>query len=89
MKRLMAFYFVLIFLGCSYGSDKIRTLINEPETILRDPEYADYKESLDHLESDYLHKRISYAEYLEQKRQIEAGYDQEIKTRRDQIEGLR
>lgn len=87
MKKNVAFCFILVmFLGCSYNIEKV---ITDPVSILRDPHYAQYQKALDELESEYLQKNITYAEYLEKKNQLEEDYTREVQEREQEIESFR
>lgn len=82
MKRFIVVCAAAVLLcGCS-AHDKVRNII-------RDQEFADYQKELDNLEKDYLHKRMSYADYLEKKQQVEENYEQQISSRRDAIENIK
>lgn len=73
----------LVLTGCA---DKIQGYIDEPQTLLQDPHFAEYQETQDKLEGQYLRKEITYAEYLERKGRIEDKYTKEVQDRQDVIE---
>ncbi len=75
MKRILACLLLIGFTGCSY----------DMENIMKDPHFAQYQESMDALESQYLHKKISYSEYQTQRKELEDKYDREVKQREDKI----
>ena len=79
MKKYFLFAIVLFFAGCSY--------IDNPETLLKDPHYASYKEASDALEHEYLQGRIDYPEYLNRKKQIDDDYTKEVQDRNAKIAG--
>ena len=80
MKKILAFCFIFI-LGCSYGGDKIQTIMDDPKTLLEDPLSVEHQQALDDLEKEYLHQNITYAEYLERKKQIEEDYARDVQKR--------
>ncbi len=75
--------------GCAYGQEKIRGYLDDPKTLLEDPLSVEHQRALDDLERAYLHKEISYADYLERKRRLEEDYARAVKERRDTIENVR
>lgn len=81
MKRIIFCVSLLIVSGCA-SQEPIRN-------ILRDQQFSSYKEHLDQLERDYLQKKITYAEYLDQKKRVEEEYQKEIDDRRDLIQNQR
>ena len=78
MKRYLGIFSLLLIVGCS-AADPVKNII-------RDKEFATYSETLDQLESDYVQKKITYAEYLEKKQKVEDNYQQQIDSRRDIIQ---
>ena len=77
MKRYLWVVGLFFIIGCT---------ASEPvQNIIRDKEFASYSETLDQLESDYLQKKISYADYLEKKKNVENNYQQQIDSRRELI----
>lgn len=80
---MMKHYFILIVFslmlaGCA---DKIQSYIDEPKTFLKDPHFDNYKDGLEALESSYLKKEISYAEYLDKKEKLDNQYSKEVQAR--------
>lgn len=83
IKRGLLLFCALALVGCSsYGQN----YLENPETLFRDPHFAQYKESRDKLERQYLRKDITYAEYIQQRDQLDATYDREVQERTDIIE---
>lgn len=78
MKRFIVGVLLLCVCGCA-AEGKV-------SNIIRDQHFTEYKQTLDDLERDYLRKKISYADYLEQKKQVEEGYEKQISSRRDVVE---
>ncbi len=82
MKKFLAGCFILaVFSGCSAGTERIKTFITDPPSLLQDPHYAQHQTAMNDLEKEYLHKQITYAEYLEKKKQLEEDYTREVQAR--------
>lgn len=81
MKFAIMFVVVLALAGCTHD--------NPVQHLIQDQEFAGYKETLDQLEKDYLRKRITYADYLQKKQQVDEEYQKQIETRRHQLENSR
>ena len=86
MKKFIAFLALLICVGCSYEGRTFGDYFDEPGSILRDPHFAKYQEKRDMVESQYLNKKITYAEYKEKLKEIDEKYDREIGERRQIID---
>ena len=69
---------VALFCGCSYSTEKIKTL-------MADPDYTRHQEELGNLEKSYLDKKMTYSEYLEKKKQLEDHYTKEMQAREEKI----
>ncbi len=78
MKRLAGLILVLFVTGCSFG-------VQNMESLMKDPHYAQYQQSIDRLEHEYLQKQISYTEYQEKKKELEDTYAKEVKMREEKI----
>ncbi len=78
MKTLLLIVLVLIFAGCV--SEQIQSLV-------ADPHYASYQQKLDSVEQTYLRKEITYAQYLEKKKEIDEQYSKEVQKREQIIHG--
>jgi hypothetical protein len=80
-------YFLLAagITGCANytGQERIKEFLVHPESWLKDPHYAEYKENSDTLESKYLAEEITYSEYVDQKKMLDEKYDQEVKERNE------
>ena len=83
MKRIVLAYLVLLTAGCSSGVEHLKTFIQDP---LRDPHYAEYQQKTADLESIYLGRKITYAEYIERKKGLDDQYEKEIKERNEKIQ---
>jgi hypothetical protein len=79
MKRFTLGAAILIFAGCSAATEPVGNMI-------RDKQFDQYKTTLDQLESDYLQKTITYAQYLEKKKAVEDEYQGKIDGRRELIQ---
>lgn len=86
MKKVLLTIVVVLIAGCSYEGEKnIRGYLEEPQYLIKDPHYASHKEQLDAVESRYLNKEISYAEYLAEKKELEGKYDREVQERNEKV----
>ena len=84
MNRLIIVIFLsFILTGCA---EKIRGYLDDPGTLLQDPYFMEYQQGLDNLESQYLRKEITYAEYLERKNRIDEKYAKDVLERQNVVE---
>lgn len=81
MKKALAVLCLLALFGCASGQN----YLDEPEWFIKDPHFADYKNQRDDLEVQYLHKEITYAEYVEQKSKLDEKYDREVQERNSKV----
>ncbi len=81
MKKSLLVLFMIVIFGCSYGQDYLKN----PTSFIRDPHFTEYKNTRDDLESSYLSKEITYAEYIEQKDKIDEKYSKEVQERNSKI----
>ena len=81
MKKGLLLVCVLVLFGCTYGQD----YLENPSSFIRDPHFTEYKNNRDDLERSYLHKEITYAEYIEQKDKIDEKYSKEVQERNSKI----
>jgi len=81
MKKSTLLLCMLVLFGCSYGQDYLRN----PGSFIRDPHFTEYKDKRDNLERSYLHKEITYAEYIEQKNKIDEQYSKEVQERNSKV----
>ncbi len=77
LKKNLLLLCVLFVVGCSYGKE----YLENPDTFIRDPHFTSYKKDLGTLESSYLKKEITYAEYVEEKDKIDQRYAKEVQER--------
>lgn len=78
MKRLSGLILALFVTGCSFG-------VQDMGSLIKDPHYAQYQQSLDNLEHEYLQKQISYTEYQQKKKELEDTYAKEVKIREEKM----
>ena len=81
LKKYLVLMCVLTLVGCTYGQE----YLENPETILRDPHFTGYKQKRDDLEREYLHKDITYAEYIEKRDHLDNTYAREVQERNAKI----
>ncbi len=87
-KKMMLLVLVSLIGGCTYaGERELSDYIDEPATIVKDPHFGNYKDKLDALEKEYLEKKITYAQYLEQKAALDDQYNKEVEERNQKIMG--
>jgi hypothetical protein len=78
---------MLVFLaGCAATTERLESIVDDPGTVLKDPDFSNYQQKLDDLEKQYLDKKITYAEYLERKKKIEEDYAQKTQEQKNAIE---
>ena len=80
-KKILLLACVLVLCGCTYGQD----YLEDPGSLIIDPHFEAYKNKRDDLELRYLHKEITYAEYIQQKSGLDERYEQEVQERTDKI----
>ena len=85
-NRLIVLILVFLAGGCASTTERIESIVDDPGTILQDPGFANYQQKLDDLEKQYLQKKITYAEYLEQKNKIEEDYAKEVQKQKNSLE---
>lgn len=81
MKKSLLLVCALVLFGCTYGQD----YLEKPSSFIRDPHFSAYKNNRDELESSYLRKEITYAEYIEQKNKIDEQYSKEVQERNSKV----
>ena len=86
MKKWFTVFLFVFLAGCASTTERIESFVDDPGTILQDPGFADYQQKLDDLEKLYLQKKITYAEYLEQKNKIEEAYARDVKKQKNSLE---
>jgi len=81
MKKIIYFFLAMTLIGCTYEGQNLRTYLEDPGSIVKDPHFSDYKEKRDALESQYLRKEITYAEYVEKMEELDVKYENEVRQR--------
>ena len=84
-RGMIMLIFAAALAGCSVGQEKAELYLDNPEYIIKDHDFSDYKDKLDKLESSYLAKEMTYAEYLEKKEDLDKMYDKSVKDRNQKI----
>lgn len=79
MKNYFLLLVILFFAGCTY--------LENPEKLLKDPNYTTYKEKNEALEHEYLQEKITYPQYLERKKQLEEDYAREAQDVNEKVVG--
>ncbi|MBF0479515.1 MAG: hypothetical protein HQL26_08530 [Candidatus Omnitrophica bacterium] len=87
MKRWLILLLGLAVLGCSYQGKKLSDYIDDPKSIIKDPHFQQYKEERDVLESQYLKKEITYADYTQKMSDLDAKYTKEVSERDSKLQG--
>lgn len=83
-KPVMFIALLLLCAGCTYEGRKLSEYIEEPQAIIKDPQFETYQEKRDALESRYLRKEITYADYVEKTEELDTSYSKEVQ-KRDEI----
>ena len=86
MRKVFIFLCFVFLAGCASTTERIESMVDDPGTILQDPGFAGYQQKLDDLEKQYLEKKMTYAEYLEQKNKIEEDYAKDVKQQKNSLE---
>jgi Tfp pilus assembly protein PilP len=81
MKKSIMLLLTLVLVGCTYGTEKLQTYLDEPKYLIQDRHFDKYKTKRDALESEYLQKKITYAEYIERKKMLDENYAKEVQER--------
>ena len=81
MKNILLLFLIIVISGCTYEGEKISNYIDDPKLFIRDPHFMHYKEKRDDLERRYLRKKITYAEYIEQRQKLDDQYDSDVNRR--------
>jgi len=85
MKKIILFLTLVFMFGCSYEGKQLGSYLEDPGSIIKDPHFEEYQSKRDDLESQYLRKEITYAEYLEKLNELEEMYSKEVQERQQVI----
>ena len=85
MRKALSILASLAFLGCAYSGHTVQDIIDDPGSIMQDPDFAQYKEQRDALETQYLHKEITYADYKEKVEALDQKYNSGVEERNSKI----
>ena len=83
MKNVLSLCLLMFVLGCA---NKFATYVEDPKTIFEDPLTVNQQDALDKLEKQYLHKKLTYAEYVDRKKQLEEDYARKVQQRKEKID---
>ena len=83
MNKMLVFLMGIFLAGCTYEG---KNYFEQPQYLIQDPHFSDYKEKRDALESKYLSKEITYADYLKQMKELDETYSKEVQAREANID---
>ncbi len=86
MKKMIVLFLAVIVTGCAYQGQKVREYFKSPKAFIQDPHFVKYREQRNALESQYLQKKISYAEYIQQRDALDENYEKDVQERDQKIE---
>lgn len=81
MKKLLLIVCAATFIGCTYEGQSLSEYFSSPRAFIQDPHFERYQEKRDTLESQYLRKEITYAEYVEKMDELDDTYSKDIQKR--------
>lgn len=81
MKRAVLGAVILGLMGCAYEGTRLKDYFEDPKLLVEDPLFLQYRQEREDLEKQYLNKKISYAEYLQKLKDLDARYDKEVEDR--------
>ena len=81
MRHFIVLLSIVALFGCSYTEKAIQNYWEKPETLLKDPHFAEYQAKREHLESKHLNQEITYEEYYERLNALEKKYERDIQRR--------
>lgn len=71
----------VVLSGCQSGRDTLQKYADDPSTVILDPHFASYEQQVQEVERQYLFKKITYAQYLEMKKNLDDTYQGEVQER--------
>ena len=75
MKKVIFLFCAVVLAGCSSN------YLENPQYFVQDPHFESYQTKKDAIEKQYLDKKITYADYLEQVKALDETYSKEVKER--------
>ncbi|MBU0468458.1 MAG: hypothetical protein KKD07_01990 [Candidatus Omnitrophica bacterium] len=81
VKKGLLVLLAMVLVGCTYQGEKLSSYFENPRSIIKDPHFTNYKAKRDALESQYLQKEISYADYSEGMDALDESYAKEVQER--------
>ncbi len=81
VKKLLLLFVAIALIGCAYEGQELKTYIKNPRWFIKDPHFANYKDKRNALESSYLNKELTYAEYVEEMNGLDETYAKEVQER--------
>lgn len=85
IKNVTILIFIFFTFGCTYEGRTLVDFLEDPRAIIKDPHFEEYKTKRDDLESQYLRKEITYAQYVEQMDELDERYAKEVQERNEKI----
>jgi hypothetical protein len=85
MKKWMLLVLACAVVGCSYQGKTFGEYLNDPQSLIKDPHFTAYKDKREQLESDYLNKKITYADYVAAVKELDNNYAREVQQRNEKI----
>ena len=85
MRRNILLLLVLILAGCTYQGAKLSSYFKNPRSFIQDPHFSKYKEKRDAIESQYLQREITYAQYVKEMDELDETYAKEVQERNAKI----
>jgi hypothetical protein len=80
MKKFILFLCLTAIAGCALGQHRVADVLDNPG-VFQDSLYTDYQQQADKIETRYLNKEISYADYVTKKQELEERYKKEADKR--------
>lgn len=81
VKKGLLVVLAILLVGCTYEGQKLSAYFESPRSLIKDPHFTNYKEKRDALESQYLQREISYADYVKGMDELDESYAKEVQER--------